>query len=258
MTSSPPSRCLNCSTRLFGAHCHQCGQRAATGRFTWRSLLHDIPHSIFHVDRGIVPTIVGLLRHPGRTINGYLDGQRARYFNPLTLLALSASLYALLYNHDPIWQGMARSFPERSQANIAEGMALITRWYSLSLVLLMPIAAGANWLVFRTSGRNFAEHLVISAFVSVVSTLLLVPLYPPMLILSWIETEAASAAMVGLYLAGFIVSQGYQSGAAFAVFHRPGQAWRTGTKAALATMLAITPLIALGMMLAATIRWLGR
>jgi Protein of unknown function (DUF3667) len=253
MVSTSQTVCLNCATKLLGAHCHQCGQRAATGRFTWHSLLHAIPHSIFHVDRGIVPTLVGLVRHPGRTINAYLDGQRARYFNPLTLLALSASLYTLLYNYDPIWQALARSFPERSQVDVARAMALLTRWYSLSLVLLMPLAAGANWLVFRSNGRNFAEHLVILAFVNVISTLVLIPLFPPMLILSWIETDAASAWMVRLYLIGFVVSLCYQSAAAFAVFHRPGQAWRTSNKIALATLLTFVPLIGLGMLLAAAI-----
>jgi hypothetical protein len=85
MTATSQTPRLNCATKLLGTHCHhQCGQRAATGRFIWHSLLHDMPHSIFHVDRTIVSTLVRLIRHPGRAINGYPDGQRARYINSLT------------------------------------------------------------------------------------------------------------------------------------------------------------------------------
>jgi hypothetical protein len=67
MNSSPadtPSHCLNCETALVGPRCHVCGQSRATGRLTLQRLLHDIPHSVFHVDRGLLPTLHGLFLKP--------------------------------------------------------------------------------------------------------------------------------------------------------------------------------------------------
>ena len=77
------SHCLNCQAPLHTPYCGQCGQSAKVHRFTLAGLLHDVPHAVFHVERGILPTLAGLLRRPGATINAYLDGQRTRFFNPL-------------------------------------------------------------------------------------------------------------------------------------------------------------------------------
>ena len=66
-------------------------QPADTHRITLKHLLlHDLPHSIWHVDKGIAYTFWQMLTRPGLTIRGYLAGQRTRQFRPVSYLLLLA------------------------------------------------------------------------------------------------------------------------------------------------------------------------
>ena len=88
--------CLNCGQTPSGPFCEFCGQRAGLQPFTLRTLLRQLPKAVFDVDRGLWHTLTGLLLRPGEVINGYLDGRRIQYTNPITLLVLFASIYAVL------------------------------------------------------------------------------------------------------------------------------------------------------------------
>jgi hypothetical protein len=87
-TADHAHNCLNCDTQLTDRFCAHCGQSATTHRLTMGHLLHEIPHSIWHVDKGIFYTLRELLLRPGPSMLGYLRGQRARQFAPLSLLLL--------------------------------------------------------------------------------------------------------------------------------------------------------------------------
>jgi hypothetical protein len=91
----PPTQaitCLNCGANVASRWCGDCGQRAETQRLTLRRLVREVPHGILHVDRGLVPTVRALLGNPGKVVADYLAGKRVRYFNPLTLLVISAGV----------------------------------------------------------------------------------------------------------------------------------------------------------------------
>ena len=42
--------CKNCSTPVSGKYCSNCGQSTATARINFHYIIHEIQHSIFHVD----------------------------------------------------------------------------------------------------------------------------------------------------------------------------------------------------------------
>ena len=61
--------CLDCGTALTDRFCAHCGQQANTHRITLKHLLlHDLPHSIWHVDKGIAYTFWQMLTRPGPTV----------------------------------------------------------------------------------------------------------------------------------------------------------------------------------------------
>ena len=157
--------CANCDTALRGAFCHQCGQRGEVHRLTLPHLLHEIPHAIFHVDRGLLVTIRALALHPGRTINAYLDGHRIRYFNPLSMLVLLAGLCALVYSKFPFdYSPMAAGLPAKEAAETVAFMKTLMVNYSLGLMVQLPIVALlSRW--FMGGQRSYGEHLAINAFI---------------------------------------------------------------------------------------------
>ena len=94
---TPYHACLDCGAALSGRYCAHCGQPADTHRITLKHLLfHDLPHSIWHVDKGLVYTFYQMLTRPGLTIRGYLAGQRTRQFRPISYMLLLVGLSALV------------------------------------------------------------------------------------------------------------------------------------------------------------------
>ncbi len=96
--------CLNCSAPLQDKFCSRCGQKASTHRFTMAHVLHEIPHSLFHLDSGIFRNIRSIT-YPKRAVLEYVAGKRKIYFNPLLFYFLLLGLYlflAPLFNTDTV------------------------------------------------------------------------------------------------------------------------------------------------------------
>jgi hypothetical protein len=160
--------CLNCGTVLVGPRCHTCGQPGKTARFTVKHLLHEIPHSVFHIDRGLLPTLYWLALRPGRIINEYLDGKRVRYFNPLTLLMIMAGVNTLLFSAFPLQlTSIAASMGSAADPQgLQSAMSLMYRYYALTMACMAPIVAFFSWLCFLGRGRYFGEHLTLQVFIA--------------------------------------------------------------------------------------------
>jgi hypothetical protein len=173
----PVASCKSCGAVLTGKFCQACGQKAAIHPITTGYLLREIPHAVFHVDHGFGATVVGLARRPGTLINEYLDGRRAKYFNPLTFLIIWAGLVALLFAAHPfnyeVLGGEARLGPRH-----AEFVRLQFRYYSLSLIFYLPAMAVVTYLCFLRNGRAFGEHLVINAYITGFWTLIIAAAFP--------------------------------------------------------------------------------
>lgn len=213
----PSGACANCGTTAVGAYCHACGQRIETHRLTLPHLLHEIPHAVFHVDRGLLVTIFALARHPGRTIRGYLDGHRVRYFNPLTLLMILAGLCALAYakfdfDFTPMAAGMS---PEQISGYQAMMKSLLQN-YSLGLVVQLPLIALMSWLVMGRH-RSYGEHLAINAFIFAFMCVINLVLIPVHMLLN------GSALILPLMLATTLFFLVYQVVALWDTFRTPGR-----------------------------------
>ncbi|TAE09305.1 MAG: hypothetical protein EAY72_12660 [Bacteroidetes bacterium] len=44
--------CKNCSRQYNGNFCYHCGQPANTKAIDWHYIVHDVPHSVLHIDKG--------------------------------------------------------------------------------------------------------------------------------------------------------------------------------------------------------------
>lgn len=92
--------CANCGQSLLGPYCHGCGQVG----HVHHSLLHlseELLHGVLHFDAKALRTLPLLVLHPGRLTRRYLDGQRVRYLNPLTLFLFSIFLLLFVVSLGP-------------------------------------------------------------------------------------------------------------------------------------------------------------
>ncbi|RIY10819.1 DUF3667 domain-containing protein [Hymenobacter rubripertinctus] len=166
-----PAHCLNCGHAVPDRFCGQCGQDAHhTHRLTMADMLHDIPHSIWHVDKGILYTLKNMLLRPGPTIREYLAGQRKYHFPPLSLLLLVTGLYAFISSvlHIDLMPPRDPAVPEAVWQAQKSGIEFIAKYMSWVYVGLVPIIAAFARLFLRRGGYNYAECLVIAALITAV------------------------------------------------------------------------------------------
>lgn len=137
-----------------------------------RSLLHDLPHAIWHVDRGVVFNIIQLFKRPGYAIKDYLDGKRKNFYHPLAymLLVLGSMLVAMnlmkIHYYDPVQDaGMS---PEKA-AFWKEYDATQQAWihyYKFYIPFYLPWMALLYYLWLRVMKEKYtyAECVFISFF----------------------------------------------------------------------------------------------
>lgn len=176
--------CSNCGQVPSGPFCQACGQRAGLQPFTLRVLMRQVPLAVFDLERGAWHTLKGLLLRPGHVINGYLDGQRVRYSNPFTLLLLFVGINAVLFPSGLLDFSRIVYAPRGTEQMIAGWASWMFQYYSLLLLLLLPLAAGITRWCFAAWPRNYAEHLVINAYITAETTACYCCLFPVFLLMS--------------------------------------------------------------------------
>lgn len=159
--------CKNCGKPAESNYCSNCGQSTETERINLHYLSHEIQHSIFHVDRGILYTIKELLTRPGYTIKNYLDGKRVNYFKPFAFVVILSTIYGFIAHFFNV-------YPENSimpdmESESARYNQMTLEWmyshYSMAMLFLTTFSALSSYLVFRKSGYNYLEHLVIYSYI---------------------------------------------------------------------------------------------
>ncbi|GAA3964681.1 DUF3667 domain-containing protein [Hymenobacter antarcticus] len=187
----PPAHhaCLDCGAALADRFCAHCGQPADTHRITLKHLLfHDLPHSVWHVDKGLAYTFYQMLTRPGLTIRGYLAGQRTRQFRPISYMLLLLGLSALLMSafQPALLKAMVSDQTEQNPALVSVVMERYLTLYlkhpALGQLVLLPLNTLAAWFLLRRKGYNFAELLLANAFISGTLTIINMAIMLPALL----------------------------------------------------------------------------
>jgi hypothetical protein len=89
-------KCKNCGSKLIGKFCQDCGQKAKTGELTFQDLRREAWHSMTHTDSGLLKLMIDLTLTPKSVYLNYFEGQRKKYFKPITFFLLTASLLLFL------------------------------------------------------------------------------------------------------------------------------------------------------------------
>ena len=138
-------------------------------------LLHDVPHSIWHVDKGIFHTLRELLLRPGPTLLGYLRGQRARHFQPLSLLLLVtgvASFLAIKMRLGVIALTLSSGTSTELREAQANGAESVMHYMGWIYVAVSPLVGWFVRRALRRTGLNLAEAMVIVLYITAASNFL--------------------------------------------------------------------------------------
>lgn len=177
--------CKNCNTEYAGVFCPACGQKLITERFTIREGIFNVVGIVFNFDRGLWPTIYGLLVRPGEVLREYTSGITVKYFHPFRFLFLMLTISVLLMAAFGINDYLQGEYATKISGHplsdpVKEMMTIINSYNHLLIASSMPVLALASWLFFRSRNYNYAEHLIIVSYafgVTVFLGLLIMPIY---------------------------------------------------------------------------------
>lgn len=161
--------CKNCGSEVLENYCPKCGQKADTHRFTVKHILHDFFHSFTHVDSGILYLFKELFLRPGTVIREYTEGKRKKYFNPFQYLVLTVAAVVFVTVKFDLGALLMGNL-QMSGDGIAEFQIQFTKflyqYFNIFQFLTIPLLSLYSYLLFRKSGFNYAENLVLNSFLS--------------------------------------------------------------------------------------------
>lgn len=156
--------CKNCTQIFEGNYCPNCGQPSKIHRINAAYFLHDIPHSIFHVDKGFPYTFWQLITRPSKSLNEYLEGKRASFFRPFGYVVLMSAISSLLINqiHVLIQYITYNKTGER----LVQHQSFFAHYQSVFIFLMIPLVSVCTWLVFKRARFNFWEHVLVNTYLA--------------------------------------------------------------------------------------------
>jgi hypothetical protein len=174
--------CKNCTHIYQGKFCPNCGQKAATHEIDFNFVMHEVPHSAFHLSKGIFFTIKELCIRPGKTIKDYFEGKRINHFPPLTYLLIITSLFVFVKSLQ-----IAFSFREIKKENTSELNQFIDKNFILVLLIMIPVYALVYKLFHLKFKYNYWQLLVAQTFI--IGHIFLIMLIPQLVFFFFPETR---------------------------------------------------------------------
>ena len=156
--------CQNCGNKGDQKYCPGCGQVLLAERISLHSLLHEIAHTFWHLERGFLYTLKELGRSPGTMQRKYLSGRRLHYQKPFPLFAISGTFCAL-----------ALFFIYRNAANQSDQF-FYKHYYFMVQAAMLPFYAFITYILFKSPNLYYAEALVMNVYMLGFMSVFIVPI----------------------------------------------------------------------------------
>jgi hypothetical protein len=162
-------------------------------KMIWRSILQE-----FNLEKGILHTVVDLALRPGQTIKEYLYEDRSKLVPPFRFLLIFVTLGTIVTLSFLTQEDLINTFEQGVEAGggapnldnldpekkefidlYINNMAVANlKFFNIYLMLSVPLAALATLIIYGRKTYNFAEHLVVNAYVYGNTTVVYILLSP--------------------------------------------------------------------------------
>lgn len=171
--------CKNCSHKVQGNYCSNCGQSTRVRRLTFRSLWAELLSILFPIGKGFFYTVKELFFRPNQTINNYIAGKRVNYFKPVSFILFTSTVYVLasqIFQSDTFMLDLINGYREGSNSFSSQKELSLVKWIaenqSFLFLLLSPVFALSSFLAFKRYSYNYIEHLVMNFYVTGIQLLI--------------------------------------------------------------------------------------
>ncbi|MEE1963029.1 DUF3667 domain-containing protein [Allomuricauda taeanensis] len=201
-------KCKNCDDNLRTdyLYCPNCGGKVIRNRITIKNLWVDIMDRYFNLDNTFLKTFVHLFTKPESVIEGYIQGQRRKYLNPISYLGIAITLSGFMVflmtksgavmDFDFLNTGATSS----SQQKI---MNFTLDYQALIFILYIPMMSVASWLCFEQKKYNFSERTII--FLYTLAHFSLFTFVPSLIVLLFAPSNYPGLSFLGI-LSMFVYS----------------------------------------------------
>lgn len=152
------ANCKNCKELLTGKFCVNCGQKASVRDLNLHELFHEFWHSFTHTDRGVLRLIKDLSLHPKSVYLNYFEGQRKKYFSPVTFFLIAAGI--LIFIGDKVFD-----YEDYRLKMFNEFGRLVFDETKFRTFILLPFEVLLTWLFFHKH-YNLAKNIVFWFYVN--------------------------------------------------------------------------------------------
>ena len=156
--------CQNCGFEGDQVYCSKCGQVLEAKRVSMPHLYHEIAHTFWHLEKGVLFTLKELARFPGTMQRKYLSGIRLHYQKPFSLFAICGTICALSLFF------IYRNAPDKT------GQYFYKHYYFLVLACMLPFFALVTYILFKSSKLYYAEALVMTVYMLGFMSLGIIPI----------------------------------------------------------------------------------
>ncbi len=164
--------CINCNNRYSGNYCPNCGQSSHEGKINAHYFLHDIPHSIFHIDKGFFYTLKSLFTRPGYMIEEYLQGKRVKHFRPFAYVVIMSAICTFIIKGIE-WATVKIFLNNNPGATAPVNDNFFANYFSIFIFIMIPFASLITWLPFRKKKYNYWEHFLTNTYIAAQLNLIL-------------------------------------------------------------------------------------
>lgn len=167
--------CKNCDFKLDQSNqfCSNCGAPVITKRITFKQIIHEFSERYFSFDNKFLQTFIVLFRSPQLVINGFVEGLRTRYVNPVTyaIIAVTVSGFSVHlikkgYYGDIISKAVAQTQTnEKVPFDMKAYMEGVFDYQNIIFFLSIPLLGIISKIVFYDVKKfNIAEHSLIYTY----------------------------------------------------------------------------------------------
>lgn len=186
--------CKNCQKPLLieDKFCSDCGAQVVTQKLTVKKVIHEFSERYLSLDNKFITTFKTMFTHPEWVVNGYLDGLRMRYVNPISYLIIAVTLssinvYLMRNGYFGEIDYASMSGNQKTPFDMKDYMNSVYDYNSILVFSILPLLALVSKIVFFNYKQfNYAEHNLIY-FYTYSQTSILTILFIPFVLIFNVE-----------------------------------------------------------------------
>ena len=157
--------CLKSQSDEFD-YCPECGAKVIRNRLTFKNLRNDLIERYFDIDNTFLKTFKHLISKPEIVIDGYIQGVRRKYINPISYFAFALTLAGLqiyfVQKFFPTAYDISDITASGQEELSRKSMEFVQEYSGIINMLFIPVyALMARIVFFNIKKYNYTELLVV-------------------------------------------------------------------------------------------------